>query len=485
MAVAVVTPTNDNSRFELHSKVSSSVPKILVKSSHRGEIARWVQAIRLNVDYYSKSGRQASSSSGVAPPVAVPARQGSVSSDAPITTAVNSLPPTDHFLSSALASTASASVASGTSLAGAPRTDAASHMAAHHDTDNISIFEAADDRSILDGAEHAGPAGVPHEGVYDMAVINIKTQIELTEQLVASLIPSAGVAASADMSRTPSRQQAIKEALQASLQTLATLVSQQKVMTQDRERYLLGRIDREVEARRLWEENMLTVAKQQAETDRQLGEAARQNERHKRALKQAKEVLGGIASSGSLPTSPMSEDGPASASVPLFLPPGSAATAGTTDTFRSARSHRQSISIANVQEVAAALADVDVGSDDEDEDEFFDAIETGTLPGLRQYDSIANPDNARPGTPTTAEKQVELVPQKVVKGTIQEYLARKSLEPYLHVRNRLPIDDDKRPSVSCRSPFLFDARILLTSSVEHSQGLGRQGPDENLVPRQL
>lgn len=451
MAVSIVTPTNDNSRFELHSKVSSSVPKILVKSSHRGEIARWVQAIKLNIEYYGKTGRQASTSSATSPSSVAPARQGSISSEnanSNATNTINTMPPTDHFLNSNLTSTTSGM--SGTSLT-TGRPAASSRKRNDIEDDNISIFEAADDRSILDNADQVGSAGVPHEGVFDMGVINIKTQLELTDQLVGSIFVPSGVVHSVEMTRTPSSQQAVKDALRNSLQTLSTLVSQQQVMTQDRERYLLGRIDREVEARRMWEENMLTVAKQQAETDKQLNEAARQNDRHRRALKQAKEVLGGIASSGSLPTSPFSEDAPGTAGsgIALQLPPNTAATTNTEGTFRSARSYRQSISISNVQEVAAALEDVDVGSDDEDEDEFFDAIETGALPNLRQYDSIANPDGARPGTPTTAEKQVEMVLPKVTKGTIQEYLARKSLEPYLHVRNRLPIDDDKRPSVSC------------------------------------
>jgi len=37
---------------------------------------------------------------------------------------------------------------------------------------------------------------------------------------------------------------------------------------------------------------------------------------------------------------------------------------------------------------------------------------------------------------------------------ITDLLARQSLQPYLHVRSKLPIDDDKRPSVSCESLVL-------------------------------
>lgn len=449
MGVAVVTPTNDNSRFELHSKASSSVPKIICKSSHRGEIARWVQALRMNIEYYSKPGRTGSTGSvapgvGVAPSTSTSHLAAALAPAAP--SVVGSLPPTDAFLSQALQRTATS-----LSAASNPRSGLEHGLTKGSaiDTDAVSIFDVADDQSIVDGADHV-PAGIPHEGLFDINVLNIKTQLELTEQLISAMISIPAAGATATKLTSTNGQEALKDALRMSLATLATLVSQQKVMTQDRERYLLGRIDREVEARRLWEENMLTVAKQQAETDRQLNEAAKQNDKQRKMLRQAKEVLGGIASSGSLPTSPAGEE--VYTTSPLDSIHSSTGAYASTSvsqapTYRTARSGRQSISISNVQQVAAAL-DADGDSDDE-EDQFFDAIETGALPNLTKYASIANPDGDRPGTPTAQEKQVELGVDKVEKGTVKEYLARKSLEPYMRVRSKLPIDDDKRPSVSC------------------------------------
>ena len=471
MAVAVVTPTNDNSRFELYSKASSSVPKIICKSSHRGEIARWVQAIKMNIEYYSKRGRQSSTGS-----IGAATQIGASTSGPVAASVVGNLPPTDTFLSQALQRTATS-----LSTGSASRANLAHSIGkgADADGDAISIFDAADDQSIADAAENT-PGGIPHEGLFDINVLNIKTQLELTEQLVSAVIgtPSAGTG----KTQSSSSQEALKDALRTSLLTLATLISQQKVMTQDRERYLLGRIDREVEARRLWEENMLTVAKQQAETDRQLNEAARQNDKQRKMLKQAKEVLGGLASSGSHPageeaysTSPL--DSLDASTAPIINTPASQA-----QTFRTARSGRQSISISNIQQVAAAL---DAGGDsDDEEDEFFDAIETGVLPNMKQHASIANPDGDRPGTPTAQDKYVELKVDKVEKGTMKEYLARKSLEPYMHVRSKLPIDDDKRPSVSCECTVLtlMPVQRVLTRSMVHSERLGGQGSVQNLLP---
>lgn len=411
MAVAVVTPSSDNSRFELHSKVSSSMPKIIVKSAHRGEIARWVHSIRLNIEYYSSPDRQRTKK-----------RQGS----GDVASTLSAMPPADGFLHPGLIR--STTGLSRGSIADLP---AMSPTRLQVDDDNVSIFDMADDRSIVESND----AGMPHETTFDLGILHIKTQLELTDQLVASLYTGPSSENGAAMQRTPSRQQAIKDALRSSLATLATQISQQKLMTQDRERYLLGRIDREIEARRLWEENMLTVAKQQAETDRQLTEAARQNDKKRRALKQARGVIEEMAASPLM--SPDTETPPSGPKEPP--------SAVTDTSFTTARTRRQSMSISNIHEVHAALAEAD---SDEDEDEFFDAIETG-IPNMQQHEAIANPDKDRPGTPAALDKFD--LPVKGDKG-IKGYLARKSLEPYNLVRNKLPIEDDKRPSVSRESP---------------------------------
>jgi hypothetical protein len=453
MGVATISPAHDHSRFEIHSRVSSAVPKIIVKSAHRGEVARWIQAIKLNIEYYSKN-----------PPDRQPKRSTSLNAttDRPAAGTISAMPPTDSFLSPVLQR--STTGLTGGSIAqppGAiPRRDSspANTAAGTDEAETISIFEAADDRSVLDAAEGSEQSGVPHQASFDLSLLNIKAQLELTSQLVDSLVtpPSSGTSSDPhSMVRTPSRQQAVKDALKQSLSTLSTMTSQQHVMTQDRERYFMNRIAREVDARRLWEENMLTVAKQQADMDRQLTEAAQHNDKKRRALRQAKEVLAGISAAGSLPVSPAAEESPAgtpgaSGILDVVSPPPASALSAIS--FRTAATHRQSISISNVQEVHAALQEAE-SEDEEDDDEFFDAIEQGTIPGLKLHDSIAHPETVRPGTPTALNENKAIVlevKEEPEKGTIKAFLSRKSLEPYLHVRNRLPIDDDKRPSVSCK-----------------------------------
>jgi hypothetical protein len=439
MAVATLHPSSDGSRFEVHSQVHSSAPKMIVKSSHRGEIARWIQALKLNIEYHSQRDQT------LQKPLGSPEKRAqSFSSTAPslakIRTAIAPELPADRFLSpslqkSATALTPTSMIRRGSSPAGSVvGTDAG---------DAMSMFEAADKGSMAGtGDEQQLTAGVPYESEFDMALLNIKAQLEMTGQLVDSIADSSTSQAAA----VPSGQQAIKEALQQSLKTLSVLVSQQNIMSKDRERYYIGRIQREVEARKLWEENMLTVAQQQAETDAQLHEAALVNEKRRKALKQAKGVLAGLsAGTGvSLPGTPAFETPQKSAmnlDSALKTPPSGTFSPGP------------ETSISQMQDIQSAREAVEAAdSDSEDEDdEFFDAIESNNIANLSMHESIANPDKERAGTPRTDNMfEKQLTAPKPGSKKITDLLARQSLQPYLHVRSKLPIDDDKRPSVSCR-----------------------------------
>jgi hypothetical protein len=353
----------------------------------------------------------------------------------PAASTVSHLPPTDHFLNPELQR-------SGLSVASGPKP-----ASIIDNEETLSIYEAAERESLIASDDQQNP-GVPHEAAYDLGVLNIKAQVELTQQLIDSIVtPSSSVSASPNrggaLQRTPSGQQAVKEALQSSLATLAAQVSQQHIMSQDRERYLLGRIQREIEARKVWEENMLTVAEQQADMDRQLTEAAKDNEKKRKALRQARGVLAGL--SGSLPNSPAVN----APSTPSTGFPGISEVASpplTTAPLGSAATRDSEIQQIH-DAVVAAGADSD---DDDDDDEFFDAIEQNTIPNLRLHESIAHPEEHRPGTPSHSRRPsaMDIKAAAPVAGSITDLLARPSLEPYAHVRSRLPIEDDKRPSVS-------------------------------------
>lgn len=484
MAVATLHPSNDSSRFEVHSKASSSVPKFIVKSAHREEIARWIQTLKLNIEYYSEGGNPA-------PPAmdteaARSRRPASLKlsplTDKPPPSSATTLSFTENFLSPKLARSLSG-ISLPSRLSGNKRRDPSPTGTADGMTDGgdtISLFEATEKDSIIgNGGPRVGTHGIPHDPAYDLGVLNMKAQVELTQQLIDS-ISSSPSSRSANrggqqLEDMVPRQQAVTDALHSSLATLATLISQQHIMSQDRERYLMGRIHREVEARKLWEENMMAIAQQQADMDRQLSEAARDNEKKRRALRQARGYIAGLGE-GSVPLSPMSPARAEVGSSPTSTGPGILdVTLGANGpkmstplpASRSADFRRGSVS--NAQEVRAAIAAAGGGSDseNEDDDEFFDAIEQNTLPNLKQHQSIAQPERSRPVIPiqeAKVDEQVIVEPVTRVgvkqpeRGTIKDLLARNSLEPYSHVRSKLPIDDDKRPSVSRESSHLAPRR---------------------------
>ena len=477
MAKASLHPSHDGSRFEIHSRTSASVPKMIVKSAHRAEITRWVQTIWLNIEFYSQQEDQPAKASEVIEKKASQSSKraasfnSSASDKQPILSAVAALPPTDNFLSPKLQRTVTGlslhSKAAGTSRR---RERSPAHTSGTETMDeageSLSIFEAAEKDSMLGDGEHRPASyGIPHEAHFDLNLLNIKAQIETAQQLVDSIVtpPSSRDTTSLQLARSPSRQYAVKDALRSSLATLAIQISQQNIMSQDRERYLIGRIHRETEARRLWEENMLTVAEQQEEMDRQLTEAARDNEKKRKALRQARGVLAGLGGATApsppapFPDSASSQTFPGVLEAPIAATVRSSPGGGAPPTSPpSTGMARARASISNIQEVHDAVVAAGAGSDSEDgdDDEFFDAIEQNTIPNLRLHESIAHPGKERAGTPVS-ESEVSTVASQTQpqRGAIKEYLARNSLEPYLHVRNKLPIDDDKRPPVSCECSF--------------------------------
>lgn len=484
MAVATLHSSSDGTRFELSSKVSSAVPKFIVKSVHRAEIARWIQTIKLNIEYYQNG--PGAEGQGTGPPL--PRRSASLKVHDNAATAVNSLPPSDQFLSPTLQRTATS--LSGASI-GSVKPPSESSNTRITGTHPESFAFEKDDSDHSEDDDQPSTEVIPYENAYELGVLNIKEQIDLTLQLVDSIVvpPSAPPSSGRDTS-TSARQAAVKDALRQSLSTMSSLVLKQNAMSHDRERYFTSRIQREIQARQLWEENMLTIAKQQAEFEQQLNDAAKVNEKKKKALRQAKGVLAGL-SGVSVPTSPAELGEPRASIDQGILGPASTTGTGETlspfskTTFTSAGPPISSTtptapsgalsppSIPNIKEAHDAIVAAESGDEDDDTDEFFDAIEQNQLPNLKLYDSIAHPERELPGTPVTpgtpgidrgvgivadtggeaeegAVQDSKLVRQQSVpaKGTIEEYLARQSLEPYLHVRHKLPIDDDKRPSVS-------------------------------------
>jgi len=263
-------------------------------------------------------------------------------------------------------------------------------------------------------AAHGTKGRPPHHENFELLSNSAKSQVHLTEQLVASLGAS-------DID--PAKRTEVISAARRSLQMLATLFDQHLEHVDAREKWFTRRYEREMEAKRIWEENMRSVVTSQAELEQQLQDSQRLNSKRKRALRDLKQsVLADLANADVAETTPANEM-PATPATP----PGAASrtrapsTPGVISPVASTR-------------LAAELNAVDeIVSDSSDDEDFYDAVESGAIP-LRVETPLASPNNQQ------WPEQFEQDPER--------FLEIQSYEGYRHLRDRLPITADERPPVS-------------------------------------
>lgn len=195
---------------------------------------------------------------------------------------------------------------------------------------------------------------------------------------------------------------------------LKDLVGKLLQISRDRDAYWQYRLDREVNVRRMWEESMARVAKEQEQLEMKIGESEDKRKKTKRALKDA---LDNLAAQGSQPATPglheaMQEK--LSLDAAVEAPP--------------ITSPRKKSTFQELQEVV---------SDDEsdDDEEFFDAVGAGDV---EVVDVI-------PTSPT-------LEPVDAETGDLRSR-KMKMIEPSFHgyeegIRKRLKMDADDRPKIS-------------------------------------
>lgn len=206
---------------------------------------------------------------------------------------------------------------------------------------------------------------------------------------------------------------------------------------QDREQWLKRRYEREVEAKRMWEENMRSLVSSQAELEQQLEETQRQASKRKRALRELHRSITAADPSGEMAGLAISSSANDLTKVPT--PTTARPRLSTSDSNRTV-SPKAGESVTNLP-CSAILSTIDMQtvneamSDSSDsDDDFYDAVEAGIVT-VKVDEPIATADQERPW-PADFEKD----PDKM--------LQMKSFEGYTELRDRLPITSDDRPPVS-------------------------------------
>ncbi|KAH9454928.1 hypothetical protein MJO29_011733 [Puccinia striiformis f. sp. tritici] len=423
MSVAIVVGpdvTKDKLRFEVSSKLGNSYPRFYLKGAHPLEVMRWVDALKQAIE--------------VANQLAPPSPEKGISRKP--SSALGS-GEKRNFVSRHLRNSRHIpGVSSSSTRRDMSMTDTTGRVRGNTtdpDSPPRSVFAQSTSEEDDNGRPEKSEA--PFENELDLLVQSLKAHIEMTDQLLNSLtIPSGATTpqqapadplnTSPDSSSTAGintedkdqtatasqRQIEVKHALKRSVEDLGVMFDDYLTKINKRERYHIRRYEEESQAKRLWEENMQALLASQAEMERQLQSVARDSSRRK---KQLKSLRAGInESNGAINTSNLELD--KSATVNEKSEDGT--TGGT-----SAPSASGPTSVAPRRFEQPP----DSSSEDED-DEFFEAIETGTI----------------------AVEPMTVTKSLASDRPLSDFVIEDLKEGYETKRTTLPITADDRPSVS-------------------------------------
>jgi hypothetical protein len=201
------------------------------------------------------------------------------------------------------------------------------------------------------------------------------------------------------------------------IRSLTGLVGDLLRISRDRDAYWQYRLERESEMRRMWEESMAQVAREQEVLEARIGEAEEKRKATKRILKDA------------IGTGILDEALPSSSQAGMISEPQ--ASEQPVDDVASTGAKSPTKSISRRETVLTRVADL---SDSEsDEEEFFDAVDAGEVEvaALPPSDVAASKDGAK---------------EIVVDGALDVSSSFKGYEN--GIRHRLKMDADNRPKIS-------------------------------------
>ncbi|KAH0551732.1 hypothetical protein GP486_007049 [Trichoglossum hirsutum] len=212
---------------------------------------------------------------------------------------------------------------------------------------------------------------------------------------------------------------------ESAVESLKGLVGDLLKISRDRDAYWQYRLDREADVRRLWEDSMARVVKEHEALEDKIGESEDKRKRTKRALRDVLEGGNGVTFE-SRPTSRDAEDDEQASQVlekSILGQDGSAFQPAM-----SPLSRRKS----RVEQVTG-ISD----SEDEDDEEFFDAIDAGELEVISEMPGSPPPEVIK-------EAESALGTRERKKAEIESSFAGYEDGP----RRRLKLDADDRPKIS-------------------------------------
>ena len=416
--------TQDKTRFEIQGK--SSV-KYHLKANHSVEAKRWFWALNNAIQWAKdeiKEEKRATKETeaarlGVSPDKARESASFDVGSRS-LAPSVSHGPPSGLQSSTSLQPPSKA----GGSIAG---------------DEQGSVYSL--DASVANGGATRGkPAGgvdEAHDGEdassHDVALVpkdafNITAhsaylQLDILSQVAAAL--SSKAQSNPETTLAESDVATALSTYEGAVSSLKSMVSDLLKIARDRDSYWQYRLDREADLRRLWEESMANVAREQEELEGRIGESEEKRKLTKKALKEALEDSTYISpgKDGQLPSRSPTE-------VADAISPRRRGSIGSPDIMKK-----------------SAIAQLDDMSDSaSDDEEFFDAVGAGEI-RVEVMPQSPRHEKDVPALEFAAPTQEQDSKMRQIEPSYKGYE-----DP---VRTRLTMDADERPKISLWVCFML------------------------------
>jgi hypothetical protein len=245
-----------------------------------------------------------------------------------------------------------------------------------------------DDDDYGDDASSIDAAPVTKDA-FMIAAHSARLQLDMLSQMSVALQTERSKSPNTPLSN-PSITQALAS-YESSVANLRGLISDLGRIARDRESYWQYKLEQEVNVRRIWENNMLKVAKDHDELESKFGESEEKRKRTKRALRDALEK----------------QSAPASSAATALAEPEADEGAEFPTTRARTMSLRRKSTFAEMEAIAGSE------SEDEDDDEFFDAVTAGDV-------EVANELPTRAKSPSPAPEQLPQPPVVVAHEAVRE-----------------------------------------------------------------
>lgn len=398
---------DEKTKFEIIGK--SSV-KYTLKANHEVEAKRWFWALNNAIQWTKDQAKEEIKQRATEAELLSKAKehvQGTSSGDSPSENA--SLLEPGPRASTQLTRLQSAS------KSGSKLTSTGGSIVEEDETDRdtragISVMhdEEDDDGDASSGREQPSAA----KDAFNITAQSLKLQLETMAQVNAALVAEASQNPNVKLS-DPKTAGALAT-YDAAIRSMAGLTGDLMRISRDRDSYWQYRLDREVDMRRMWEESMAQVAKEQEVLQAKIGEAEEKRKHTKRMLKEV-----------------VSNNMTESQTVSPGLAPGADTQGGTEDAAANdQKSPTRSLPLSRHETVLTEIANLSE-DESEDDEEFFDAVDAGEI-------------EAEPLPPATAtdEENKQLVASTGID-------ISSSFHGYENgIRKRLKMDADNRPKIS-------------------------------------